>query len=320
MINALFEVKKPGLLTTIQDTGRTGYQQYGIVVSGAMDNVAHRIGNLLVGNDPTAATLEVTMMGPVLQLLDDTVIAITGADLSATIDGRAVKPWRSIYAKKGQTLAFGQPKHGVRAYIAVAGGINGNEVLGSKATYLKANMGGIEGREIRKGDVLSCGEMNDSHKKLSGRALSPEIIPNYANDKPFRVIVGPDHHAFTEKGLTTFFNESYEITREVDRMGCRLSGPIIEHRGEADILSDAITIGTIQVPASGQPIVLLADRQTSGGYTRIGTVITTDIPRLVQQMPGTKICFEQISVEKAQQLYRRQEKNMKQLKIAANIK
>ena len=320
MKKAIFKVKKSGLLTTIQDTGRVGYQQYGIVVSGAMDSVAHRLGNLLVGNESTAATLEVTMMGPVLQLLDDTVIAITGADLSATIDGKALKPWKSTYVKRGQTLSFGKPVKGVRAYIAVAGGINSQNVLGSKATYLKASMGGIDGRAVRKGDILSSGEMKSHYTQLSGRALSPKIIPNYANDQPFRVIVGPDERAFTERGLATFFSESYDITREVDRMGCRLSGPIIEHRGDADILSDAITVGTIQVPASGQPIILLADRQTSGGYTRIGTVITTDIPRLVQQMPGEKICFDQISVEDAQQLYRRQEKNMKLLKVATNIK
>lgn len=313
----LFDVKRPGLLTTIQDLGRHGFQQYGIVVSGAMDHVAHRIANLLVGNEPTMATLEVTMMGPKLTAVEDTVIALTGANLSATIDGVSVPLWKSTYVKKGQTLSFGKPVVGLRAYIAVAGGFVGEDVLGSQATYLKAKMGGVDGREVRKGDVLYRGEVSISLKQLTGRALANDLRPCYDYKQPFQVIVGPDDEMFTRDGLSTFFSEDYEITQEVDRMGCRLSGPKIEHKNKADIISDAITVGTIQVPASGQPIILLADRQTSGGYTRIGTVATVDIPRLVQQISGTKIRFEPISVEKAQQLYIKQEKMMKQLQFVA---
>ncbi|WNF35330.1 biotin-dependent carboxyltransferase family protein [Bacillaceae bacterium IKA-2] len=318
MKKAIFEVVKPGLLTTVQDIGRYGYQQYGIVVSGAMDQFAHRLGNLLVGNEPTSATLEVTMMGPKLQVLEDTVIAITGANLSVTIDNQPIEPWKSLFVKKGEILSFGKPEQGVRAYIAVMGGFEGEQVLGSKATYLKAKMGGIAGRELEKGDVLYCGQMTGSFEKLSGRIVSRQLLLNYEQTMPFRVVLGPEEKSFTEAGLKTFFSESFEITREIDRMGCRLSGPVIEHKKKADIISDAITFGTIQVPASGQPIILLADRQTSGGYARIGTIITVDLPRLAQQMPGTKIRFEQISIEEAQQLYVAQEQAIKRFRAASN--
>lgn len=320
MKKAVFQVEKPGLLTTVQDIGRYGYQQYGIVVSGAMDNFAQRLGNLLVGNEPTSATLEVTMMGPKLKVLEDVVIAITGANLSATIDDQAIVAWKSLFVKKGQILSFGKPEQGVRAYIAVAGGLEGELVLGSKATYLKAKMGGIFGREVQKGDVLYCGQMTGSSEKLCGRIVSRQLLLNYYQTTPFRVVLGPDQQSFTEAGIRTFFSESFEITREIDRMGCRLSGPVIKHQENADIISDAITFGTIQVPASGQPIILLADRQTSGGYARIGTIITVDLPRLVQQMPGTKIRFEQISIEKAQQLYVAQEQAIKRFAAASLIK
>lgn len=320
MKRAIFQVEKPGLLTTVQDMGRYGYQQYGIVVSGAMDHFAHRLGNLLVGNEPALATIEVTMMGPKLHVLEDTVIAITGANLSATIDNQPIEPWKSTFVKKGQILSFGKPEQGVRAYLAVMGGIEGEIVLGSKATYLKAKMGGIAGREVQKGDVLYCGQMTGSYEKLSGRIVSPQLLLNYDHTTPFRVILGPEEHSFTEAGLTTFFSESFEITREIDRMGCRLSGPVIEHKEKADIISDAITFGTIQVPASGQPIILLADRQTSGGYARIGTIITVDLPRLAQQMPGTKIRFEQISIEDAQRLYVEQEQALNRFAAASIAK
>lgn len=319
MKKAIFQVEKPGLLTTVQDVGRYGYQQYGIVVSGAMDNFAHRLGNLLVGNDPASATIEVTMMGPKLQVLEDTIIAITGANLSARIDNKLIKPWETIVVKKEQILTFEKIEQGVRAYIAVAGGIECEQVLGSKSTYLKAKIGGVAGRELQKGDVLYCGPMNDTSKQLSGRIVSQQLLSNYHNTNPFRVIIGPDEQSFSEVGLETFFSETFEITREFDRMGCRLSGPKVAHKDKTDIISDAITFGTIQVPASGQPIILLADRQTVGGYKRIGTIITVDLPRFVQQMPGTKISFEKISIEEAQQLYVTQERAIKRFASAAKV-
>ncbi|RXJ00254.1 biotin-dependent carboxyltransferase family protein [Anaerobacillus alkaliphilus] len=316
MSRAIFRIEKPGLLTTIQDLGRYGYQRYGVVVSGVMDQFAHRVGNLLVGNTEECATLEVTMMGPMITVLEDTVIAITGADLSATIDEQQVVLWKSFVVKKGQIISFGQPRRGVRAYIAAAGGFEGSDVLGSKATYIKAKMGGVAGRNLRKGDVLFCGD-DEFRKLFSRRSINPELISHCYSSGPIRVILGPDENSFTKEGKATFFSGEYEITREIDRMGYRLSGPIITHQGKADIISDAITVGTIQVPASGQPIILFADRQTSGGYPRIGTVITVDIPRLVQQMSRTKISFVEISIEEAQQLLLKQERVMRSLAIAA---
>ncbi len=316
MSQAIFRIEKPGLLSTIQDFGRYGYQQYGVVVSGAMDQFAHRVGNLLVGNKEELATLEVTMMGPKITVLEDTVIAITGADLSARVDEQPVLPWKTYVVKNGQTISFGKPVQGIRAYIAVAGGFDGSSVLGSKATYVKAKMGGVAGRELQKGDVLFSGDYN-LRRKIIRRSINPKLLSYYYDSGPIRVVPGPDEHHFTEVGKAAFFSGEFEITREIDRMGFRLSGPIITHQEKAEIISDAITVGTIQVPASGQPIILLADRQTSGGYPRIGTVISVDIPRLVQQMPGTKISFIEISVEEAQGLLVEQERVMKSLAMAA---
>ncbi|WP_280769542.1 biotin-dependent carboxyltransferase family protein [Salipaludibacillus daqingensis] len=316
MSTPLLKVEKPGLMTTIQDLGRTGYQQYGIVVSGAMDSFAVRVANILVGNEESDAALEVTMMGPHIEFLADTVLAIGGADLSASLDDKRIPPWKSVYVKKGQVLSFGKPEHGMRAYVAVNGGIEVEPLLGSKSTYVKAKMGGIEGRELQKGDVLN-GRPSSKEvlQKVAGLVVSRELLPDYISSQPIRVIGGPDETAFTKSGLETFYSGEYECTRDVDRMGYRLLGPVIEHKETADILSDAVTMGTIQVPSNGQPIILLADRQTSGGYARIGTVISVDLPRLAQQAPGGKIRFQSISIEKAEQLLRNREKALFQLSL-----
>lgn len=319
MSEPVIQVEKPGLLTTIQDAGRAGYQQYGIVVSGAMDPFAVRAANLLAGNKETEAALEVTMMGPKLKFLKDTVIAIGGADLSASVDGREILPWKSVLVKKDEVLSFGAPKSGVRAYLAVAGGINSEPLLGSRSTYLKAGMGGIEGRELYKGDILEGGVPGAPLKNLAGRVLKADMLPDYQGGRRIRVVPGPDDWAFTDEGTEAFYSGEYELTRDVDRMGYRLSGPVVEHKDKADILSDAVTMGTVQVPSSGQPIILLADRQTSGGYTRIGTVISVDLPLLAQMHSGSTIMFERISVEKAQELYRNREKALKKLALAAGI-
>ena len=303
-------------MTTIQDLGRTGFQQYGIVVSGAMDSFAIRAANLLVGNKETAAALEITMMGPSLRILSDTVIALGGANLSASLDGKPLALWKSVYVRKDQLLSFGKPVDGMRAYVAVAGGIEVQELLGSKSTYLKAEMGGMAGRYLHKEDILHAGYVADSLKQLAGRAVSPEILPDYLSTEPIRVIPGPDEASFTSEGMETFFTGEYEFTRDVDRMGYRLSGPAIEHKKKADILSDAVTMGTIQVPSSGQPIILMADRQTSGGYSRIGTVISVDLPRLAQQKPGGSIRFCSVSIKEAQQLFIEREKTLRKLAIA----
>lgn len=310
MENAVIEVVKPGLSTSIQDLGRIGYQQFGMVVAGAMDPFALQLANILVGNPREAAGIEVVMMGPKLKFLQDTVIAICGANLSPQLDGKAISMWHSKKIEKGQELSFGKPIDGSYAYIAVGGGIRTEKLMGSRSTYVKAKIGGLTGDYLAKGDRLPAGEPKFDK---AGRSLLPHIIPNYTKSKRIRVILGPDRHAFTEAGLHTFLTETYKITTKTDRMGTRLEGKAIEHVGGADIISDAVLPGTVQVPANGLPIILLADRQPTGGYTRIATVITEDLPRLAQKFPGKEIGFEAVSLTLAQTLYKRREHLLRML-------
>jgi antagonist of KipI len=315
----ILKVIKPGLLTTVQDLGRQGYQQYGMVVSGAMDSFALRVGNLLVGNKQGAAGIEITLMGPELEVLEDTAMAICGADLSPILDGVPIPVWKSFRAKKGQILRFGTPQKCVRAYLTVAGGIDVPVVMGSKSTYMKASIGGVEGRALKKGDTLKKEKSTLPLEKLTGRGLLRTDIPAYASNFKAKVVLGPNRDLFSEAGIETFLSETYEITTQADRMGYRLSGPKLRHVDSADILSDAIAPGTIQVPSNGEPIILLADRQTTGGYARIAVVISVDIPFIAQMMPGNKLTFEAVTVEEAQRLYVKQERFLKELSIAAGV-
>ncbi|WP_249870408.1 biotin-dependent carboxyltransferase family protein [Oceanobacillus saliphilus] len=313
----LFEVIKSGLATSVQDLGRTGFQQYGVVVSGAMDSFALQVANLLVGNLRDEAGLEVVIMGPELFVLEDTVLAICGADLSPKLDGKPVAGWKSFIAKKGQRLSFGQPQNGSYAYIAAAGGINTPPVMGSRSTYTKAGIGGFEGRHLQKGDRLEAGEVKFPLKHLSGRGLFEPAVPNYARQRKIRVVLGPDQHSFKDDVLKKFCTSTFKMTSQSDRMGYRLEGPELSHVNGADIISDAILPGAIQVPASGQPIILLADRQTTGGYARIATVVSSDLPYVVQKLSGSELEFQAVSVEKAQRLYVSRELLLRKLSLRA---
>ena len=311
----ILEVMKPGLSTSIQDTGRIGYQKYGIPTAGAMDTFAHRIANLLVGNPEEAATLEIMLMGPRLKFLQDAVIAVGGADLSAAVDGEPVCPWKSFRVYTGQILSFGKPVHGTYAYLAVSGGFYAETVMGSKSTYAQANLGGIEGRILQKGDRLSAEDKNLKSIR-AGRYLKKTDIPNYEQHRPIRVITGPDISAFSDTIYQQFLQESYRITEQSNRMGYRLEGKALSHVDKADIISDAVLPGTIQVPANGQPIVLLADRQTTGGYARIATVIAADIPQLVQPKIGAEVRFLSVPLERAHADYLAQQRYFKILRTA----
>ncbi|MCF6095063.1 biotin-dependent carboxyltransferase family protein [Microaerobacter geothermalis] len=316
MIKA-FEVINPGLLTTVQDLGRYGFQQYGMVAAGAMDSFALQVSNLLVGNPRNEAGLEITMVGPALKALDDLVIALCGADLSPTIEGKKVPLWKSFLIRKGQELRFHAPVQGARTYLAIAGGIAVEKVMGSKSTYLKASIGGYQGRALKKGDVIEAGPVSSDLSRLTGRGLSPGDIPHYGKHVTVRVVLGPQEDAFTPEGLDAYLSGIYEVTPQSDRMGYRLKGPVIQHKETADIISDAIAPGSIQVPSNGQPIILLADRQTTGGYTKIATVITVDLPLIAQLLPGNTLSFQAIEVEEAQNLYIQQEQLLSKLQIAA---
>ncbi|CAM3883847.1 biotin-dependent carboxyltransferase family protein [Alkalicoccus chagannorensis] len=308
---AEMKIRKQGLLTTIQDQGRTGAQQYGIVVGGAMDPWALRLCNVLTGNDPGAAGLEVTMMGPELSFSEPVRIAVGGADLSAAVDGEKIPLWTAVLVPAGSVLSFGEPKFGVRAYIAVAGGVDVPEVMGSRATYIRAKLGGFRGRELRNGDVIPLGTPG---RTTGRRRMHHELLPDYHKGRPVRIIPGPD----APGSLSLFMSETYRITNDVDRMGSRLEGPEMDVPEAEGMLSDAVAMGTIQITAGGQPILLMADRQTTGGYPRIATVIHEDLPKVAQMRPGEVIRFSTVPVEVAQQLRRHREKQFRRyVKLAA---
>jgi biotin-dependent carboxylase-like uncharacterized protein len=291
-----FEVIQPGPLTTIQDLGRYGCQQYGVPPSGALDNYAFRIGNLLVGNEESAASLEITLFGCQIRVLQDTTVAVTGADLGATLNGNPISMWESIPVRRGDIISFPLPKSGCRAYLALTGGINVHLVMSSAATYTRAGIGGLEGRALRKGDILQTGKPVPAPKRAR---VPSEYIPLYQQQIELRVILGPQDNCFTEDGIRTFLQSEYTVSTQADRMGFRLEGPKIQHRETADIISDGIPLGAVQVPGDGLPIILLADRQTTGGYTKIATAISVDISKLAQAKPDDKVRFRQVSEDEA---------------------
>lgn len=293
------EVLHPGLLTTVQDLGRTGYQRFGVSVSGAVDPRSAAVANILAGNPDGEAVLECTVLGPQLRFDAPAVIAVTGADLGPTLDGIPVENYRALRVQAGQTLRFTGPKCGCRAYLAVSGGLDVPEVMGSRSTYMKAKIGGWHGRKLEKGDVLPLRAPGTEPKALENRALAPEFRGR--SEYTLRVVMGPQDDAFTPGGVSAFLSGVYTVTPEFDRMGCRMEGPEIEHAGSADILSDGIAFGAVQVPDSGQPIVMLADRQTTGGYTKIANVISADFRILGQLKSGDRVRFEKVSLAAAQE-------------------
>jgi antagonist of KipI len=308
MRTPIFNVIKPGLQTTVQDLGRYGFREYGVSPSGAMDDYSLQMGNLLVGNELGEAALEAPFIGPVLLALHDVSIAICGGNQSPKINGREIPLWKSLVIKKGQILSFGELKDGARTYISVAGGIDVPFILNSKSTFLTGRFGGFEGRALKEGDTLYGSPFIGRIRQLHAN-----LIPRYMNPLTVRVIAGPHIDRFSLLGFKTFLTEEYIISPKSNRMGYQLTGPKIEHSGTADIISDTIPLGGIQVPASGQPIILMAEHQTTGGYSRIGSVISTDIPLLAQAQPGTKVRFKEISLQIAQNLLNDSKRRLKSL-------
>ena len=324
------KVLHPGLLTTIQDLGRFGSQQYGVIVSGAMDQYSLRIANLLIGNEQSEGALEITLLGTSLEFQKDWLIAITGGDLHVTIDGERAPMWRPIVVAKGSVLKFNYAVQGCRAYVAFAGGIDVPAVMGSKSTYIRAGIGGFQGRALQKGDVFSCGEMNDYSGSLVRDLAEVEDQLNWAvnynslihleQTQTIRVLKGTEFDRFDEKSQQALFNASYTLTTNSDRMGSRLEGPALSLRENFELLSEGVTYGTIQVPPNGQPIILMADRQTTGGYPKIGQVITADLPSLAQLRPGATIQFKEVSLEQAEKELLRNERIIQEIKMAINLK
>jgi len=286
------------LFTTVQDGGRWGFQAYGMPVAGAMDRFAYNMANILVGNQPGAACLEMTVTGDTIMFEAAAYVAVCGADMQPTLDGRKVAVWSAFPVAAGNTLACGHAVRGCRAYLAVCGGIDVPVVLGSRSTYTRAAVGGYGGRKLAVGDKLAIGrsDMMD----LRPLQLPDEYkMPVCEGDFVLRVLPGPQDDHFAAAGLDTLFSAVYTVTDEADRMGYRLDGPKIEHSGKADIVSDALPQGAIQVPGHGMPIIMMADRQTTGGYTKIGTVIGPDLALLAQAKPGDTIRLCRCSDEEA---------------------
>ena len=335
-------ILRPGLLTTVQDLGRYGYQQDGILVSGAMDALALRVANLLVGNAETAAGLEITLLGPRIRFEADHLLALTGAQLAPTLNGRPVGQNRAVWVAAGTELAFGPARAGCRAYLAVAGGAAVPLVLGSRSTYLRAGFGGHEGRALRAGDELAVGEPSDLSARLlqrlvgpdatsaashaaagtvaSGFTPGPDLCPVPAAQPGLRAVRGPEYVQFSPASQHAFWAEPFTITAEADRMGYRLSGPPLQRLAETELLSSAVTFGTVQVPAGGQPIVLLADHQTTGGYPRIAQIVSADFSGLAQARPGQPLRFREVSLAEAQVLYLAQEQRLRALRQALGYK
>jgi antagonist of KipI len=304
-------VLKAGLQTTVQDLGRWGFQALGVPVAGAMDWQSHRLANALVGNTQQAATLEVLLAGPELEFaefgeLDDArVVAVVGAEFDLTVDGSPVSMHAPFAVAKGSRVLFGPRRRGARAYLAVSGGIAVPEVLGSRATHVGSRMGGLDGRALMVGDRLPLGESGPAPLAGRGVRLQPDPGARYQvrlkPDTPYsvRVLPGPQQDRFTDDALAMLQSAPYTVQSESDRMGFRLAGPRLLHRRGADIISDATPLGTLQVPASGQPLLLMADRPTTGGYPKIATVVTADIPIAAQLAPGDTVSFELCTPQEA---------------------
>lgn len=324
------KILQPGFWTTIQDLGRYGSQKFGVIVGGAMDALAVRIANLLVGNDEREATIEVTMFGLEMEFLDDHLIAVTGGDLDARLDGEKLPTWRPVLVRKNQVLKFNAPISGARAYIAFSGGIQVPEVMGSKSTYIQANIGGYDGRQLQENDVICFGEKTEIGKLLMEQLEEMdshyEWCVNYGSfysfkkEQTIRVLQGSEFDWFDEDSKHAFTNEAYKISLNSNRMGYQLEGKKLSLRKEAELLSEGVTYGTIQVPSGGIPIILMAERQTTGGYPKIAQVVSVDLPRLAQSQPGNTINFKFISLEEAEQLLLQQMRDLELLKTGIRFK
>jgi antagonist of KipI len=300
---AIIEILTPGILTTVQDRGRPGYQSLGIAESGAMDTFSSVAANRLLRNPDNSACLETTLVGPKIRFLVSTWGSLTGAHLSARLNQYPLNPGITFKAEAGDLLSFGPRVYGMRAYLAVAGGFDVPVILGSRSTYVYAGFGGHEGRALRKGDVLFT-----STKEGDDESAFAELPAEFQIEKgdSFRVhvITGPHEDRFMEEGLQTFFNSRYVVTSDSNRMGYRLKGPKIAHRDSPIVVSEATPLGAVQVPGQGTPVILLRERGTTGGYTKIACVIRRDLDILAQVFPGEGISFRSVDLSEAHRLDR----------------
>lgn len=306
-MSAALKVIAPGAHTTIQDLGRHGYQAFGVPVSGALDIVSHRLANRMVGNPDNAPTLEILFQGPVLEVIAESIrvgIAGGGAEIELVGDRpRNLGGWRSILLHRNETFRITRPGESASCYLAVEGGFLVERCLGSASTYVRGGFGGLAGRALRTGDLLPLSRERASDKAEIG-LLNP---PGTGRERPIRIVFGPQQDHFTDAALQQLVSAEFVVSKNSDRMGMRLDGPPLRHCGDYNIVSDGIATGAIQVPGSGQPILLLADHQSTGGYPKIATVISADLPIIGRRKPGDSIHFVPVSVAEAEGLRRNEE-------------
>ncbi len=296
----MIRILDPGPLTTVQDLGRSGQLRYGIPQSGALDRFALIAANRLVGNRDDAAGLEFTVLGPSFETDGRCTIALTGAEFRLTVNGREAPQWTRIGLQPGDVVKIGATRAGLRGYVAFSGGIDVPIVLGSRSTYVRGAFGGHEGRALRRGDWLRV----FAGEETASWDFPRDMIPNYRDEPVLRVVLGPQDDRFSAGGIAAFLGSAYRLLPQSDRMGARLQGSRIEHTQGHDIISDGTALGSVQVPGDGQPIVLLADRQSTGGYTKIATVCSFDIGRVGQLRPGQSLRFAAVDVDEAHRLLR----------------
>ena len=295
-------VVRPGAWTTVQDLGRPGWGASGVPPSGAMDELSFRAANLLVGNDEDAAALEITLGGLEVVFSAEHRCALVGAPVEARIEGEPVHMERSFVIPAGAALSIGTTRSGVRCYLAVAGGIDVPVALGSRSTFVAAGFGGLDGRALKTGDLLSVGPA--SRSPHDQRALASGALPDSARETTIRVVRGPQEDAFTGEGIDAFYSSSYRVSPRSDRAGVRLDGGPIGIAGAADLDPEGVVTGSVQIPADGMPIVLGPDRPATGGYAKVATVISADLPLLAQARPGDTLRFVAVDVEDAREAWR----------------
>jgi antagonist of KipI len=318
-------VLKPGLLTTLQDQGRPGLQRHGIPIGGAVDAFAARVANALVGNDDNAAVIEMALLGPELRADRDGLVALCGTGLEMKVAGQPVPSDRPVAVAAGEVLAFAPRRTGARAWLAVAGGIDVPLVLGSRSTYVRGRMGGYEGRPLIAGDVLKIGTAPEWAVSLGQRlraegrrqvtwSVRPETLGRFNQETGVRLVRGPEWALFTRESQHTLFNTGYAVTKDADRMGLRLEGAALALQVPREEISSGMNVGVVQVPPSGQPIILLVGRQSVGGYPRIGAVASVELGRLAQFKPGDRTTFREITVAQAHELLLARERDFLRVK------
>ena len=299
------EVIEVNGLATVQDSGRVGWRKFGVPTSGAMDVFAFRAANLLAGNDPNCAAIEIGLGDITFRALHDCVVSVTGVGFGLSVYVWDFPLWSSYYVRSGWTIRLNKLDSGMWVYLTISGGVQTPPVLNSSSTYLRGSFGGLDGRQLQAGDVLRSGISSHPFNDLAARTMLEEAHPLYSDNPMLDVVMGPQEDYFTKESIDTFFSSEYTVSSTSDRMGYRLEGTPLTYRKKSELISEGMTMGAIQVPSSGQPIIMMADSPTTGGYPKIGAVASADLPLLAQCVPGkSKIRFRKTTIAKAQKKYR----------------